>query len=157
MEPPTCCPACEHSRNQSQFIQDCIPKKAGGPEMLQLHVAIRSFSSGCRASSQLLQEHVHQFSLFTLWGFAEILCGGENHWFLPCRKNVSFGPFWLVVLHKSVWRVWGWIFTASHDAGSLMTHLTDKETEPQQHSSVLVPTTDVKEMTFNYHDLVLGG
>ena len=37
------------------------------------------------------------------------------------------GFFWLVVLHERVWRVLGWTFTASHDAGSLMTHLTDKQ------------------------------
>ena len=41
-----------------------------------------------------------------------------------------------------------------------MTHLTNKKTELQQHStlgSALVSTTDLKEMTFIYHDLVLDG
>lgn len=129
-------------------------------------VAQRCFS--CMLLSGLFHQVVeHQASYFRnmftsslclhFGGLLRFYLVGKNHWFLPCRKDMSFGPFWLVVLHKRVWMVWGLLFTVSHDAGSLMTHLTDKETELQQHSSVLVPTTEVKEMTFNYHDLVLGG
>lgn len=84
-----------------------------------------------------------------------------------CRKHMPSGPAFLgvfgcflFVLHEGMWRVWGWVFTASCDTGSIMTHLTDEKTELQQHSSLggaLVSTTDLKEMTFVCHDLVLDG
>lgn len=45
-------------------------------EMLRLNFANRCFSQGNGVFRKLLEEYVHQFSLFTFCSFAEILFGG---------------------------------------------------------------------------------